>query len=276
MPGLSPARSVPWERYVAIGDSFTEGLWDGDDADPGGVRGWADRLAGALSARRVDSGDSPLGYANLAIRGRLMRPIIAQQLRPALALKPDLVSIVGGGNDVLRAFADIESIVWALDRAVGAIRSTGADVILANSANPTDLPILNMTGGRVGRLSASTWSIARRHGAYMVDLWGMASLRDPRYWAHDRIHLTGEGHRRVANAALVALGLEPDDPAWDKPIPPLRYSHRTQISKDADWLRQDVFPWAVRHFKHESTGDARLPKRPTVTPIAPARAVGGS
>jgi len=53
-PGIS--------SFVAIGDSFTEGLHDPDPA--GGYLGWADRVAGTLSERR-----SGFRYANLAIRG---------------------------------------------------------------------------------------------------------------------------------------------------------------------------------------------------------------
>ncbi len=54
MPGI--------DTFVAIGDSFTEGL---NDPDPGGgFRGWADRVAGALSAQRPG-----FRYANLAVRG---------------------------------------------------------------------------------------------------------------------------------------------------------------------------------------------------------------
>ena len=52
-----------YQRYVAIGDSWTEGVGDPDETRPNGVRGWADRVAEALAARRED-----FRYANLAIR----------------------------------------------------------------------------------------------------------------------------------------------------------------------------------------------------------------
>jgi lysophospholipase L1-like esterase len=259
----------PWKRYVALGDSFTEGLWDGD----GPVRGWADRLAAALSARRAEVGLEPVEYANLAIRGKLAGPIIRQQLRPALALKPDLVSLVAGGNDALRLNADIDSIVALLDRAVATIRATGADVLLANSADPVASPLIKLTRGRVARLYASIWSIARRHGAYVTDLWGMASLRDWDMWSHDRIHLTPEGHRRVANAALIGLGLGPDDPGFDDlPTagPPRTASQ--WIRWQAEWVQGDLIPWALRHVKGRSSGDGRSPKRPQLLPMPPQTA----
>lgn len=55
---------TPYHRYVAIGDSQTEGVGDGDDRV--GLRGWADRLAERLAAANPG-----LEYANLAVRGRM-------------------------------------------------------------------------------------------------------------------------------------------------------------------------------------------------------------
>ncbi len=83
-------------RYVAIGDSFTEGV--GDELPDGTVRGWADLAAQGWA----DAAGEPIEYANLAIRGKLIEPIVAQQLEPALALGPTHLSFNGGGNDMLR------------------------------------------------------------------------------------------------------------------------------------------------------------------------------
>ena len=84
-------------RFVALGDSFTEGVGDDDPARPNGVRGWADRVAEQLGAA-----DPGFGYANLAIRGRKLRQILAEQVEAAVELKPTLVSIYAGANDILR------------------------------------------------------------------------------------------------------------------------------------------------------------------------------
>ncbi len=97
------AEPTTWRRYVAMGDSLTEGLVD--PYPDGSPRGWADRFAGHLAA----AAGEPLQYANLAIRGRLLRPIIAEQLEPALALKPDVVSLWGGGNDIMRPRVDVDA-----------------------------------------------------------------------------------------------------------------------------------------------------------------------
>lgn len=271
--GTAPPR---WRRYIAVGDSFTEGLWDPypakDSADgtaDATQRGWADRLADTLSARRVAAGQAPLEYANLAIRGRLLGAIIDEQVPMALAAQPDLVSLIGGGNDVLRPQADVEMLSAKLEDAVAAIRATGADVLLGVGFKAGSG--LAWTRGRVGAYNANVWSIARRHGAHVLDLWGMRSLYDLRMWSDDRIHLTPDGHRRVAQGALEALGLELDDAAYDQPLeaaPPVAFAARTQA--DLQWARTHVVPWVQRRLRHTSSGDGRTPKWPTPGAWPPA------
>ena len=103
----------PWRRYVAIGDSFTEGMVDVDPRHEGRFLGWADRLAAELAGR---TGGEELHYANLAIRGRKLDDVVGRQLEQALTMAPDLVSIVGGGNDILRPRVDLDDIAGRLER----------------------------------------------------------------------------------------------------------------------------------------------------------------
>jgi len=221
-----------WRRFVAVGDSFTEGLWDVPGGEPPAdphaasdvpCRGWADILAAHLAERVAAhaSDDAPFRYANLAVRGRLLGRILGEQVPEALGLGPDLVSVVGGGNDLLRPGSDPDALAADLERAVVRVRATGADVLLATGFDTRHSPVIRRTRARTAVLNAHIWTIAQRHGAYVLDMWGMRSLHDWRMWAPDRIHLTTEGHRRVAQAALVALGLEPDDARWDDPLAPL-------------------------------------------------------
>ena len=79
-------------RYVAIGDSFTEGV--GDEYPDGTPRGWADRLAEQIAALRSE----PVYYANLAIRGRCLEPIVTEQLEAALALEPTTIASATGAT----------------------------------------------------------------------------------------------------------------------------------------------------------------------------------
>ncbi|MCL1871149.1 MAG: SGNH/GDSL hydrolase family protein [Promicromonosporaceae bacterium] len=273
LPTLPQTDGFPrWTRYVAVGDSFSEGLWDPYpvDADAAGTvedavqRGWADRLADTLSARRVAAGQAPLEYANLAIRGRLLRPIIDEQVPLALATRPDLVSLVGGGNDVLRPGVDVDDISQALEDAVVRIQASGADVLLG--AGFKSGGALSVIRGKVGQYNSNIWSIAQRHGAYVLDLWGMRSLFDLRLWADDRIHLVPEGHDRVKDAALVALGLEPENAAYDVPLDPAPQIPLVDRARaEAQWTREYVLPWVRRRLTHTSSGDGRAAKWPEPT-----------
>jgi lysophospholipase L1-like esterase len=122
---------MAWRSFVAMGDSFTEGL---HDPYPNGTfRGWADLVAARLA---VDAGPD-FGSANLAVRGRLLDQIIAEQLEPTLAIRPDLVSFAGGGNDVRRPRVDPHSLVERIDPVVARLRAAGVDVLLFRFADVT-------------------------------------------------------------------------------------------------------------------------------------------
>ncbi|RJK94202.1 SGNH/GDSL hydrolase family protein [Vallicoccus soli] len=251
-----------WTRYVALGDSFTEGL--SDPAEDGrGYRGWADRLAGHLDAHARARGGPGTGYANLAVRGRLLGAVLDEQLPVALASGADLVSLVAGGNDVLRPGSDVDALAEAVETAVAALRATGADVLLATGADPRDSPVVRRTRGRAATYNAHLWSVAARHGCAVVDLWGMRALRDWRMWAEDRIHLAPEGHRRVALQAAAALGLDVPDDGWREPLPPVPPRPRLEGAReDARWAREHLVPWVRRRLAGRSSGDGLAPKRP--------------
>jgi lysophospholipase L1-like esterase len=257
-------------RFVALGDSFTEGLSDPDPGRTNAYVGWADRLAAHLArmARDDNRDNSDFGYANLAVRGRLLADIAGQQVDDALALEPDLVSIVGGGNDILRPKADIDRLAALLENAVGRLRAAGADVLLATPVDPRDAPLMKATRGRAAIFAAHIWSIARRHDAYVIDQWGMAALRDWRLWSPDRIHMTSEGHRRVALNAFTVLGFTPDDAGWAHPLPAAPPMSRADAARaNAQWAREYVGPWVQRRLRGQSSGDAISAKRPAVTPL---------
>lgn len=251
-------------RYVAIGDSFTEGLWDPYPA-PGGKdlqRGWADRLAGTLSERRITRGLPPIEYANHAIRGKLLGSIVAEQLPRALEQEPDLLSIVGGGNDILRPGTDPDELAKTLEAAVIQARRAGARVLMATGMDPIALPIVRRTRGKAATFNSHIWSIARNQGAAVLDLWGLRALQHPSMWAGDKIHLSPLGHHRVAQAALSGLGLSPDDPDWREKLSLPTLSRVDVLRDHGNWIINDVAPWLTRRVTHRSSGDARTPKFP--------------
>ncbi len=282
-----PGRPLgPWRRYVAIGDSFTEGMCDPDPDAPDEFVGWADRLA-TLLARVARVRGAEFSYANLAIRGRLLDDVTDRQLPLGLALRPDLISIVGGANDIMRARVDLTALAGRLERAVVTARSSGADVLLATPTDPAGAPLIGALRGRHAIHTANVWTIARRHGCHVIDQWGFTALQDWQMWAEDRIHMTTEGHRRVALAAFAALGLglgdlgphelSPHEPgssavgllsgrAWETPLPTRPTPGRAQWARqNRDWAAQYLGPWVRRRLTGRSSGDLRLPKRPELT-----------
>jgi lysophospholipase L1-like esterase len=263
--------SIPWRTYVALGDSLTEGLQDFDDT--GTPIGWADRLAQLLA----DRAGTDIGYANLAIRGRLLRPILTEQVEPALALSPDLVSIWGGGNDMLRPDADPDAMAASVEEAVVKFRTAGADVLIGLGVDSRDSPIIRLTRNRTAIYNINLVGIATRHGAHVIDAWNLRSLRDWRMWHEDRIHLNAAGHQRVALAAFAALGLEPDDPDWAVPLPAnTPMSRREQLDWNLTWGREHLAPWLGRRIRRTSSGAGRTAKLPQYVTVSPRATAGNA
>lgn len=253
---------VQWGSFVAVGDSFTEGL-DDPYPDRGVFRGWADLVAGTLAERR-----NGFRYANLAIRGRLFGRIVDEQLPPALAMGADLVSFAAGVNDILRRGFDPAALTSRFDTTVRELRGTGADVILFRFADGiTHLPGQRLIGPRIALLNRTVLDVADRHGAVVVDLAADDAFHNPALWSSDRLHLCAAGHRRVAAHVLAALGVDPD-PAWWQapPYPPPR---RWLAARGADlaWAGNHLVPWVKRRLTGRSSGDGITAKRPTLDPF---------
>ncbi|GII03430.1 SGNH/GDSL hydrolase family protein [Planobispora takensis] len=246
--------------YVALGDSFTEGL--DDHAGGGGYRGWADRLAEHLAA-----GQAGLRYANLAVRGRLIRQILDEQVPRAEALRPDLVSLCAGGNDILRPGTDPDTVAALLDTATARLRATGAGVVLFTGFDLRQVPVMRLVHHKVAVYNLHIHDIAARHDCTLVDLWAMGVLRDRRSWSEDRLHLSAEGHRRIALRAAEALGL-PVREDWREPYPPLTPAVWADARReDLRWARQFLGPWINRRLHGRSSGDGLDAKRPELTPL---------
>ncbi|MGO4385834.1 SGNH/GDSL hydrolase family protein [Specibacter sp. RAF43] len=243
-----------------MGDSFTEGIGDPESSSPGGYRGWADRVAEELSR-----GCDDLKYANLAIRGRLLQQILDEQLAPALALKPDLISLSAGGNDLIRPGSDPDALAESLDAAVAAMTAAGATVLLFNGPDIRETPVLALVRGRVAIYNENLRTIAARHDAVIADMWSLRQLGDPRMWAGDRLHFSPLGHHTIAIMALEALNVPHTlKPLMPKPLPPQKW--QTARAEDLVWAREFLFPWVLRRLRHRSSGDGISAKRPTAGP----------
>ncbi|WP_035305056.1 SGNH/GDSL hydrolase family protein [Actinokineospora inagensis] len=251
-----------YTSMVAVGDSFTEGM--SDFAPNGDPRGWADLVAARLAA------DTPgFRYANLAIRGKLVRQIVDEQVDPAAAMRPDLVTFAGGMNDVLRPGCDMAALTARVSYAARTLAAASGRLVLFRVIDPTR----RMRGSsrllpRINRLLRLVDDLAAEHDAVVVDLFSSRVFDSPALWADDRIHLNAEGHRRVAEATLRALGFTPAFD-WDTPLPADPAHWRDRAAADLQWARTHAGPWIGRRLTGRSSGDGRVPKRPHLEPFTP-------
>jgi len=249
-------------RYVAIGDSFTEGV--GDDQLDGSVRGWTDLLAAGLAAGE----GTTVQYANLAIRGRLLEPIVTEQLDAALALSPQptLLTLNGGGNDMMRPGGDMLRLAELTEKAIQRCLEAGVRMVLLSGADPSDrLPLGGVMRRRGELLTQAVIDLVKRYDITFVDVFHDVEIRRPGYWSADRLHLNAAGHRRVAGLVLEKIGYETAAHVID---PGPHESRR--VLAEARYYREHVLPWLTRRVRGQSSGDNRTGKFIDWTDIVPA------
>lgn len=250
-------------RYVALGDSQTEGLGDGDDI--AGLRGFADRFAERLAA--VNPG---LRYANLAVRGRVAGQVRAEQLGAALALRPDLATVLAGVNDLLRPRFNAAEVAAHLEEMFAALTAAGAHVVTATFPDIGKIaPLARPARSRVFDLNTRIRAAAGRHGVAVAETARHAVTTDPRMWSADRLHASPLGHERIAAALAHAIHLPGSDDAWTLPLPPLAaLTGRQAIAAELRWSAGFLGPWLGRRLRGQSSGDGRTAKRPLLLPLS--------
>jgi lysophospholipase L1-like esterase len=257
-----------FRRYVAIGDSSTEGLVDPDGN--GGHRGWADRLAQHIA----DSQDEPLEYANLAIRGWRMHQIRRGQLDDALAMQPDLLSVFGGMNDVIAPRCDFDAIRADYVIVFGEARRAGCTVLTFTMPDPAAInPLGARLRERVNKLNAIIRSEGAARGVLVLDFDAYPVAKDPRLWFEDRLHSNTLGHIKIAAALAWQLGIAGFDESWadlleGDPEPP---RPRVPISGDFDWAVHYLLPWLGNGIRRLPPGLGVQRKRPVPTIVPPSR-----
>nr|WP_198426182.1 GDSL-type esterase/lipase family protein [Microbacterium ureisolvens] len=258
VPTPAPRRS--WSRFVALGDSITEGLCDASRMPAGQYRGWADRLAQLLA--HAQGSDQPFRYANLAVRSRRVHHVLAEQLPHALALRPDLVSVLIGANDLVARHVDPVAVAARLEEAVRRLRAAGIDVLIVTPFLPRRRAAL-LFAQRFAVFSSELRRIAAQTGAVLLDTdaflddRGLPAIGDLELWADDKVHLRPRGHRYLAYRAAEVLGV-PDAEALgdldaalhadDDPVAP------------GSWLRRDALPWVWRRLRGRTAGDGLVAK----------------
>jgi lysophospholipase L1-like esterase len=252
-----------FSRYVAIGDSSTEGLDDPDGK--GGYRGWANRLAERVASSQA----TPLLYANLGVRGRSTRQIRDQQLPSALALTPDLVTLFTGTNDVVRRGFNAEQVYRDVQEMQLALIGQGATVIGFTLPDMSlVMPMSRPIAPRINALNDALRAASAATGAILVDFARHSVGSDPRLWSDDRLHANSLGHERIAAGLAWGLGLPGADESWSHPLPtPWSRSTIDSIVAEMRWQRDYFIPWLWRHLWGRSSGDGRTCKRPFLMPV---------
>ncbi|MFR9799627.1 SGNH/GDSL hydrolase family protein [Streptomyces sp. MS06] len=226
-------------RFVALGDSLTEGV--GDPARDG-WRGWAALLAPGLA-------EGPVEFTNLAVSGARTRDVLERQLAAGLARRPDVASVVVGVNDTLRRTFDIHAVAARLDRVYGAFAARGTVLLTACLPDPgamLGLPhaLARPLARRQRAVNTVVHALSDRHRAVHLHAGEGAWLRDRALWSADRLHPGERGHRQLAlrfHTLLTASGL-PTGPA---PTPEPGFPAPTK-SADLRWLATAGVGWVAR------------------------------
>ena len=243
-------------RYVAIGDSFTEGVGDPSKVLPNGVRGWADRVAEKLA--KADRGWE---YANLAVRSKRLRQIIDEQLEPALAMEPTLITLYAGGNDILDFGTDMEALLNDYELLVARLADTGATLVLFTGFDVKVSAVLEPFKKRNTMYNQRVRDVAAKYGAVLVDYWCFDAYHDARMWSPDRLHMSKAGHKDLAAQVLDHLNvphkISPKE--WD---PPQRMGLREWERRQRRWVNDWVLPLFGRKLRGVTLGDSLKPRWP--------------
>ncbi|MCD2443799.1 SGNH/GDSL hydrolase family protein [Agromyces sp. SYSU K20354] len=272
VPTSAPIAAPRWRRYVAVGDSLTEGLCDTSRVPAGEYRGWADRLAMLLAL--TSPAAEQVGYANLAVRSRRVDDAVTVQVPRAVELGADLVTVLIGANDLVGRRDDPETLADRLDAAVRQLRATGCDVLLVTPFVPRR-PATRLFAARFARFNTRLRVLAAETGSMLLDVGAMPELVAHDRWAEDRVHLNSAGHRGLAYAAARVLGV-PDAQelgALERAVHSVEQVDDVTEDRavgDLVWLRRHAAPWIVRRLQGRTAGDGRVAKRPELLPIAVA------
>ena len=252
-----------YQRYVAMGDSSTEGLNDPDGR--GGYRGWADRLAGSIGTAQ-----GSLRYANLGVRGRTTRQIREEQLAPALTMHPDLVTLFSGTNDVLARQFDADVVAEDILAMQRPLIEQGATLLTFTLPDLVPvMPVARWIAPRVLALNTVLREVCASTGGILVDLARYPVASDPRLWSEDRLHVNSEGHERIAGALAEALGIPNASPGWADPLPRRPPPTLMELlGGELAWWREYLVPWIWRHWRGQSSGQGRAPKQPELLEVS--------
>lgn len=185
---------APWKRFAVLGDSLAEGI--GDERDGYLTISWADRVAAELAAP---------GYLNLARERLTAAEVVDEQLERALGWQPDLIAVIAGGNDILKADPDLAATEQALETIFRRSRAAGADVVGFTLMDPSPIFDDPALGRRIGALNSMIRHAGMRTGATIVDAAIRPYADDRSIYSSDLKHPNMRGHAVIASAVIEEL-----------------------------------------------------------------------
>lgn len=252
-----------YRRYVALGDSLTEGLGDNRFEKDRLFAGWADRFAVLLNEDAFASGEDFL-YANLAVRSRNSAEILSDQVREALLLEPDLVTIMAGANDLWRPRKSWDLVRAQFTEAVQVLKAAGVTVVIANCINPVHHWSFRGGALRAKELTRLIEDVAREQNVLVLDIYRSPTLRRLRVWSEDCVHFGARGHAHVANKAAKLLALPH---RIETPVLQPRLKDGMTVLEHAKWIATHVTPFVSRRLRGIAAGDGVNPKRPVMSRV---------
>lgn len=249
---------MKYSRFIALGDSMTEGMTD--EVVAGKYRGWADRVADTLAKSNPD-----FTYMNLAVRGKLLKQVVEDQIPQALKFiegKQTLVSFHAGANDVLRPNYKPEVSLPEYEKGVKQLTDAGATVIVFTVIDKVEGKGKTATlwHQRFSAFNENVRMVAKKYPTILFEGKNAEFLNDRRFLAFDRLHMNPEGHRRLANAVLEGLGYEFDS-NWKIPLPEAKEKSKlVKTLVNITWVGVFLLPWIWRRIRGKSSGDGRVAK----------------
>ena len=249
---------MQYTRFIALGDSMTEGMTD--EVIDGKFRGWADRVADGLAKT-----DPSFTYMNLAIRGKLLKQVVDDQIPAAVKYvegKQTLVSFHAGANDVLRPNYNPVVSFAEYEKGVKQLTDAGATVILFTVIDKVEGKgkTAALWHQRFSNFNQNVRMVAAKYPSILFEGKKAEFLNDRRFLAFDRLHMNPEGHRRLANAVLEGLDYEFDE-TWRIPLPRAKKKNKViNFVINLAWIAIFLLPWIWRRIRGKSSGDGRSAK----------------
>ena len=255
---LKEVSKMQYTRFIALGDSMTEGMTD--EVVDGKYRGWADRVADVIAKT-----DPTFTYMNLAIRGKLLKQVVDDQIPAALKYvegKQTLVSFHAGANDVLRPNYNPVVSFAEYEKGVKQLTDAGATVILFTVIDKVEGKgkTAAIWHQRFSNFNQNVRMVAAKYPSILFEGKKAEFLNDRRFLAFDRLHMNPEGHRRLANAVLEGLDYEFDE-NWRIPLPRAKKKNKViSLVINLAWIAIFLIPWIWRRIRGKSSGDGRSAK----------------